>query len=57
MEIISNIRKQTNEINKIIADTKELQRDVNSVTGRLERVFSVADDLIFQVCFRPFLYV
>ncbi|XP_072152543.1 coiled-coil domain-containing protein 22 [Bemisia tabaci] len=48
MEIISNIRKQTNEINKIIIDTKEMQRDVNSVTGRLERVFSVADDLIFQ---------
>nr|XP_018910679.1 PREDICTED: coiled-coil domain-containing protein 22 homolog [Bemisia tabaci] len=48
MEIISNIRKQTNEINKIITDTKEMQRDVNSVTGRLERVFSVADDLIFQ---------
>ncbi|CAH0385554.1 unnamed protein product [Bemisia tabaci] len=37
MEIISNIRKQTNEINKIIIDTKEMQRDVNSVTGRLER--------------------
>ncbi|KAJ8871869.1 hypothetical protein PR048_028209 [Dryococelus australis] len=48
MEIIGNIRKQKDEIDKVLADTKELQKEINMLTGRLDRSFTVADELIFK---------
>nr|CAD7394719.1 unnamed protein product [Timema cristinae] len=48
MEIIGNIRKQKDEINKVINDTKELKKEINMLTGRLDRSFTVADELIFR---------
>ncbi|XP_063224121.1 coiled-coil domain-containing protein 22 homolog [Bacillus rossius redtenbacheri] len=48
MEIIGNIRKQKDEIDKVLADTKELQKEINTLTGRLDRSFTVADELIFK---------
>ena len=49
MEIIGNICKQKEEIDKVLSDTKELQKEINNITGRLDRSFTVADELIFQV--------
>jgi iron uptake system EfeUOB component EfeO/EfeM len=48
-EIIGNICKQKEEIDKVLKDTKELQKTINNLTGQLERSFTVADELIFQV--------
>ncbi|XP_003402365.1 coiled-coil domain-containing protein 22 homolog [Bombus terrestris] len=48
LEIINNIRKQRDEINKVLADTREIQKEINTLTGRLERSFTVADELIFR---------
>ncbi|XP_039285512.1 coiled-coil domain-containing protein 22 homolog [Nilaparvata lugens] len=48
MEIIGNIRKQKEDIDKIVKDTKQLQKDINNESGKLERSFTVADDLIFR---------
>ncbi|CAK9811512.1 Coiled-coil domain-containing protein 22 [Anthophora plagiata] len=48
LEIINNIRKQRDEINKVLADTREIQKDINTLTGRLERSFTVVDELIFR---------
>nr|CAD7198851.1 unnamed protein product [Timema douglasi] len=48
MEIIGNIRKQKDEINKVINDTMELKKEINMLTGRLDRSFTVADELIFR---------
>ncbi|RZF40303.1 hypothetical protein LSTR_LSTR013245 [Laodelphax striatellus] len=48
MEIIGNIRKQKEDIDKIVRDTKQLQKDINNESGKLERSFTVADDLIFR---------
>ncbi|CAL7938667.1 unnamed protein product [Xylocopa violacea] len=48
LEIINNIRKQRDEINKVLADTREIQKEINMLTGRLERSFTVVDELIFR---------
>jgi hypothetical protein len=49
MEIIGNIAKQKEDIDKVLKDTKELQKEINNFTGQLDRSFTVADELIFQV--------
>jgi len=49
MEIIGNICKQKEEIDKVLRDTKELQKEINNLTGQLDRSFTVADELIFRV--------
>lgn len=48
LEIIGNIRKQKTDIDKILRDTREVQKDINTVTGKLERQFTVTDDLLFS---------
>ncbi|XP_077368007.1 coiled-coil domain-containing protein 22 [Festucalex cinctus] len=48
LEIVSNIKKQKEEINKILSDTKELQKEINSLTGKLDRTFAVTDELVFK---------
>ncbi|CAL8128563.1 unnamed protein product [Orchesella dallaii] len=47
-EIIGNIKKQKKEINKILEDTKQIQKDINTLSGRLDRTFAVADELIYK---------
>lgn len=48
LEIVSNIKKQKEEIIKVLSDTKELQKEINSLTGKLDRTFAVTDELIFK---------
>ncbi|XP_067005460.2 coiled-coil domain-containing protein 22 homolog [Anabrus simplex] len=48
LEIIGNIRKQKEEIDKVINDTKELQKEINNLRGRLDRSFTDADERIFR---------
>ncbi|KAF6199768.1 hypothetical protein GE061_006066 [Apolygus lucorum] len=48
MEIIGNIKKQKDEIDKILRDTKELQRNTNGLFGTLDRLFTVVDETIFR---------
>lgn len=48
LEIVGNIRKQKEEITKILCDTKDLQKDINSLTGKLDRTFAVTDELVFK---------
>ncbi|XP_034029354.1 coiled-coil domain-containing protein 22 [Thalassophryne amazonica] len=48
LEIVSNIKKQKEEITKILSDTKDLQREINSLTGKLDRTFAVTDELVFK---------
>lgn len=49
LEIIGNIKKQDEEIQKVLKDTKEVQKDISNLTGQLERSFTLADELIFRV--------
>lgn len=48
LEIINNVRKQRDEISKVLADTREIQKEINTLNGRLERSFTVVDELIFR---------
>lgn len=48
LEIVGNIKKQKEEINKILIDTKDLQKEINQLSGKLERTFAVTDELIFR---------
>uniref|UniRef100_A0A2M4ALB1 Coiled-coil domain-containing protein 22 homolog n=1 Tax=Anopheles triannulatus TaxID=58253 RepID=A0A2M4ALB1_9DIPT len=48
LEIIGNIRKQKTDIDKILHDTRRLQKEINATTGQLDRQFTVTDDLIFR---------
>ncbi|CAG5126194.1 unnamed protein product [Candidula unifasciata] len=48
MEIVANIKKQKQEIDKILVDTKSVQKEINLLTGKLDRTFAVTDELIFR---------
>lgn len=48
LEIINNVRKQKDEIDKVLADTRSIQKEINTLTGRLERSFTIVDELIFR---------
>lgn len=36
-----------------MSDTKELQKEINSLSGKLDRTFAVTDELVFKVRDRP----
>ncbi|XP_044735702.1 coiled-coil domain-containing protein 22 homolog [Chrysoperla carnea] len=48
MEIIGNIRKQCTEMDKILEDTKQLQKDINKLTGKLDRSYVLTDEMIYR---------
>ncbi|VEN41451.1 unnamed protein product [Callosobruchus maculatus] len=48
LEIIGNIRKQNNEIQKVLSDTRSIQKDINNLTGQVDRSFTLCDELIFR---------
>merc|ERR1712168_1245377 len=41
MEIVHNIKKQKNEIDKILIETKSIQKEINQLNGKLDRTFAV----------------
>ncbi|XP_048481031.1 coiled-coil domain-containing protein 22 homolog [Plutella xylostella] len=47
LEIIGNVDKQNMEITKVLEDTRQLQKEINSLEGQLERCFSIADETLF----------
>ncbi len=48
MDIIKQIKKQNVEIEKIIGDIRQVQKDINSVGERLKRTETVADERMFK---------
>ncbi|GFT93909.1 coiled-coil domain-containing protein 22 homolog [Nephila pilipes] len=48
MEIVGNIKKQKAEIDKVLLDTRNVQKEINKLSGKLERTFTVTDELIFK---------
>ena len=34
---------------KILIETKSIQKEINQLSGKLERIFNAADELIFKV--------
>jgi len=47
LEMLKNVKKYSNEITKILNDTKTIQKEINSLSETLGRSFSVVDDMIF----------
>ncbi|XP_031638251.1 coiled-coil domain-containing protein 22 homolog [Contarinia nasturtii] len=48
LEIIGNIRKQKASIDKVLSDTRDIQKEINTINGQLDRQFTVTDDLLFK---------
>ncbi|CAH2091908.1 unnamed protein product [Euphydryas editha] len=48
LEIIGNVDKQNAEIKKILEDTRQLQKEINTLEGQLDRCFSIADETLFR---------
>lgn len=45
------VDKQNQELNRAIVDTRQLQKDINNLNGRLDRSFAVVKDMIAKVSF------
>lgn len=54
LDIVKSIKKQNNDINDILKDTKSLQKAINTSEGQLQRQFTVTEDLIWNNVSRDF---
>lgn len=48
IEIMSNIQRQKEDIGKVLIDMRMVQKEINSLTGKLERVFTVTDEQVYK---------
>eukprot|EP01112_Ceratiomyxa_fruticulosa_P008695 TRINITY_DN2252_c0_g1_i1.p1 TRINITY_DN2252_c0_g1~~TRINITY_DN2252_c0_g1_i1.p1 ORF type:complete len:627 (-),score=155.13 TRINITY_DN2252_c0_g1_i1:559-2439(-) len=48
LEIVKNVKKQKVDIDKILLDTRNLKKEINTVSETLGRIFAVVDELVFQ---------
>jgi len=48
LDMVRNVKKQKVEINKVLIDTKNLQKEINMVTETLNRSFTVTEEMIFK---------
>ncbi len=48
MEIVMNIRKQKEDITKILRDTRVVQKEINQLSGKLDRIFTVTDEQVYR---------
>ena len=48
MEILANIQKQKKEIERVLVDMRQLQKEINQLEGKVGRIFSLADEKIFK---------
>lgn len=46
---MANVKKQNEEMQRVINDVKSIQRENNSLIGKVERTFTVTDEIIFKV--------
>ncbi|KAH9317197.1 hypothetical protein KI387_018966, partial [Taxus chinensis] len=47
-ELVKNSKKQDADIDRIIRDTKQFQRESNGAQDRLHRTYAIADEMIFR---------
>jgi len=46
--LVGGVKKQKIEISKILLDTKNVQKEMNAITEKLNRTFTEVEELIFQ---------
>jgi len=49
LSIVANVKKQNQEMQRVIGDVKSVQRENNSLLGKVERTFTVTDEMIFRM--------
>lgn len=49
IDIIGSIKKQNDDIEKILSDTRNIQKNINSLEGQLSRQYKVTGELLVQV--------
>lgn len=49
LEIVETIDKQRKEIEKILIETRAVQKDINQLSGKLERLFNTTDETLYKV--------
>ena len=47
-EIINNVKKQEQDIDKILVDIRNLQREINQLTGKVTRTYTVVEETVFK---------
>jgi hypothetical protein len=48
LDIVKNVKRQNDEIGKILLDSRQLRQQINSASETLNRSFGTADELIFK---------
>lgn len=56
-DVTKKVDKQSNELSKVILETRRLQRDINNLSGRLERSFSIVEETILKVSVIYLFYI
>jgi hypothetical protein len=51
LEIVANVKKQNDETKKVLLETRALQKEINNLSGKLSRTFTIADEEIFKVTY------
>ncbi|XP_046650778.1 coiled-coil domain-containing protein 22 homolog [Daphnia pulicaria] len=49
LSIVANVKKQNEEMHRVLEDVKSVQREINSIQGKVERTFTVTDVIIFRM--------
>ena len=49
LSIVANVKKQNEEMNRVLEDVKSVQREINTVQGKVGRTYTVTDEMIFRV--------
>jgi len=52
MEIVKNVKKQNVEIDKVLQDTRSLQKEISGLVSALSRSYTATDELVFKVMCR-----
>lgn len=48
-DVTKKVEKQNLELSRAISDTRQMQRDINNLNGRLDRSFALVKDMIAKV--------
>lgn len=49
-DVTKKVDNQNSELRKIIMETRKLQKDISSQSGRLDRCFTLVEEKILRVC-------
>lgn len=48
MDIVKNLERQKLDISKVLADVRQIQKDINQISKTSKRSFGICDELVYQ---------